>query len=114
MDSHTAQDVPRAQIPAESETEPVHRASTVRTTSTLHHNEFDDHFLSRYVELPGCLIRYRLHDCLCCEIGFGRSLTVTVISDTSLAILYEATRILKFIPGMAPMTLKIRESSGFT
>ncbi|KAJ5453936.1 uncharacterized protein N7458_004892 [Penicillium daleae] len=47
MESHIVQDVPRAQDSAEPDNDPIQRSSTVKTTSTLHHNDFDDRFLSR-------------------------------------------------------------------
>ncbi|OOQ83332.1 MFS multidrug transporter [Penicillium brasilianum] len=47
MESQAAQNMPGAQASAELTNEPIQRSSTVRTSSTLHHNEFDDRFLSR-------------------------------------------------------------------
>ncbi|KAJ5354374.1 uncharacterized protein N7496_012807 [Penicillium cataractarum] len=47
MESQVAQDVSRSQVSAEPTNDPIHRSSTMRTISTLHHNEFDDRFLSR-------------------------------------------------------------------
>ncbi|KAF3391668.1 hypothetical protein F1880_007941 [Penicillium rolfsii] len=47
MENDTTQNVPQAQMPAEPENEPVRRTSTVKSASTLHHNDFDDRFLAR-------------------------------------------------------------------
>jgi hypothetical protein len=63
MESQAAPNVPGAQASAELTNEPIQRSSTVRTSSTLHHNEFDDRFLSRYRQGSyTSLIRYEVTD----------------------------------------------------
>ncbi|KAJ5157903.1 uncharacterized protein N7482_009003 [Penicillium canariense] len=47
MEGFIAQGAPRSQPSEERQMKPINRSSTVKTTSNLHHNGFDDRFLSR-------------------------------------------------------------------